>query len=609
MDHGCGGRCFRGVKIPFEKIRDFLYAEVMNSGEIRKKFLDFFKSKGHTIVPSSSLVPTDPSVLLTTAGMQQFKPYYLEEKSPYGDNVASIQKCFRTSDLDSIGDASHLSFFEMLGNFSFGGYFKENAIKYAYEFITKEMGLKIAYVSVFEGDEKNNIPADEESENIWKSIDPSLKIIRAGRTDNFWGPTGSEGPCGPTSEIYIDGVEIWNLVFNEYYYSGSQEELFSGVSSKKLEKLKTPGIDTGMGLERLAMAAQGKNNIFETDLFAPIIKLIPEKADFDERKKRIIADHMRGIVFLLSDGVRPSNKGVGYILRRLMRRVIAYEYLSQKYLIETEHHFLDKIIDKIVELYKSVPDYSKLDEQNRNGILWKEFSEERTKFLKALSRGLQEWVKLKTINAESVFKLYESLGLPFEVIKEIDSVKSKDLRYEDFEKELQKHQELSRTASAGMFKSGLADNSEMATKYHTATHLLLAALRKILGERVYQKGSNITAERMRLDFSHSEKMTAEQIKEAEDLVNEKIQEDLPVKIEEMSLEEAKKQGAMGVFESKYGEKVKVYTIGPSASSGLAFSQEICAGPHVERTGILGKFKIVKEEASSAGVRRVKAVLE
>jgi len=556
------------------------------------------------IVPSSSLVPSDPSVLLTSAGMQQFKSYYLNEKSPYGENVTSVQKCFRTSDLDSIGDESHLSFFEMLGNFSFGGYFKEEAIKYAHEFITKEMGLKIDYVSVFKDDSADGISEDRDSEKIWKSIDPSLKIVKAGKTDNFWGPTGSEGPCGPTTEIYVNNVEIWNLVFNEYYKD----------ANGKYSLLKTPGVDTGMGLERLAMVSQGKNNVFDTDLFQPF-----NFFTFLGRDGRIIADHLRGSMFLIADGIKPSNKGAGYILRRLIRRIVV--------ICKINSIPLESLISRVERAINYYNFYKELP-INKDKII-KEIKEEVNEFNKIIEKGLNEFFKkypemrVEAITPGKAYKFHavkiihdafyfhQTFGLTIDIIKDL-AKKSGHIVDEDvFNREFQKHQQLSRTASVGMFKSGLADHSEQVIKYHTAAHLMLAALRKVLGKHVSQKGSNITGERLRFDFSHPEKMTSEQIKLVEDAVNEKIQEDLPVKMEEMSLEEAKKQGAMGVFESKYGERVKVYTIkdnSSQASSESPFSREICGGPHVERTGLLGKFKIIKEESSSAGVRRIKAVL-
>ena len=545
----------------------------MTSREIREKFLEFFEKRGHKIVPSSSLLPKDdPSVLLTTAGMQQFKPYYTGEKDPIKDfgarRAASIQKSFRTSDIDSVGDESHLTFFEMLGNFSFGDYFKEDAIKWAWEFITKEIGIspERCLVSVFQGD--NEVPEDKESIEIWESLGlPDNKIKKAGREDNFWGPTGNEGPCGPTSEIYIDGIEVWNLVFNQYYQH----------PDKTLTPLKQNGVDTGMGLERLAMAAQNVSSIFETDLFKPLIKT-----------NRIMLDHSRAISFLISDGVMPSNKEQGYILRRLMRRVMTIK--------DIECADIENLLKRVVKEYKNF--YPELNED----LILSVFREENLKFKKAIQQGLRELDKLEKLDAISAFKLFESYGLTFDVIKDFAGTKAANLNQKDFDAEFKKHQELSRTASAGMFKGGLADASEATIKYHTAAHLMLAALRQVLGKQVSQKGSNITPERLRFDFSYNQKMTPEEIKQVEDLVNDKIKEDLPVKMEEMTLEEAKAVGATGVFESKYGERVKVYTIGD-------FSKEICGGPHVKHTGEIGKFKIIKEESSSAGIRRIRAIVE
>jgi len=557
----------------------------MTSKEIRKNFLEFFEKRGHKIVPSSSLLPKDdPSVLLTTAGMQQFKSYYTGEKDPIKDfgarRAASIQKSFRTSDIDKVGNESHLTFFEMLGNFSFGDYFKENAIKWAWEFITKEMGIspERCYVSVFNGD--NEVPEDKESIEIWKSLGLSdNKIKKAGRKDNFWGPTSNEGPCGPTSEIYVDNIEIWNLVFNEYYCN----------PDKILKPLKQKGVDTGMGLERLAMAIQNTPTVFETDLFMDII---PEglPAIMDERIRRIILDHGRAVVFLISDKVRPSNKEQGYILRRLMRRMMVHFY--------KEINFLDieNLLKGVVRKYKDF--YDNLDET----IVLQVFREENEKFRQAMQNGIRELKKIDILDAVRAFNLFESYGLTFDVIKDFAGTKAANLNQKDFDAEFKKHQELSRTASAGMFKGGLADASEETIKYHTAAHLMLAALRQVLGDQVSQKGSNITPERLRFDFSYNQKMAPEEIRQVEDLVNDKIKEDLPVKMEEMTLEEARTAGATGAFESKYGERVKVYSIDN-------FSKEICGGPHVKHTGEIGKFKIIKEESSSAGIRRIRAIVE
>jgi len=599
----------------------------MTHSEIREKFLKFFSAKGgpatggeHRIVPSSSLLPTDPSVLFTTAGMQQFKDYYTGKANAMKDfgslNTVSIQKSMRTSDIDEVGDESHLTFFEMLGNFSFGGYWKKEAISYAHEFITKEMGLKIDCVSVFGGED--NISADDESEQIWKSIDSSIEVKRMGRSDNFWGPTGDEGPCGPTTEIYVNGVEIWNVVFNEYYCN----------KDKSLTKLEKPGIDTGMGLERLAMVVQGKKNIFETDLFEPIFKLTP--SDLDIKIKRIISDHSRSVAFLLSCGVRPSNKEQGYVLRRLMRRVI-------NHLSGSDTTLTHDIFAKIVEIYgQSYPNL------NTNTLIY-EFDHEKEKFDKTLRHGLKELERLSEVDAQSAFRLYESFGLPFEIIKDVAGEKAKSLTREAFDEKFKKHQEKSRAGAEKKFgghgllmdtgelkvpilpptekqnrgssisqpnqKSDLGEigteNEEelkKATRLHTATHLLHASLRKILGTEVHQAGSDITPERLRFDFTFSRKVTPEEIKQVEDLVNEAIQKDYPVTKEEMSYEDAIKSGAMAFFKLKYPPRVNVYSVGD-------FSKELCGGPHVSHSAEIGKLKITKEEAVSAGVRRIRATVD
>ena len=550
----------------------------MSSAELRKKFLEFFEKQGHKIVPSSSLIPDDPSVLLTVAGMQQFKKYYTDPALAPAPNIASIQKCFRTSDIDEVGDESHLTFFEMLGNFSFGGYFKKEAIEYAKEFL-ESIGLKIEYVSVFAGDDKT--PFDKESYEVWQKL--GIKDIRkASREDNFWGPTGTEGPCGPTTEIYINGVEIWNIVFNEYYCK----------ADGTLEKLKTPGVDTGMGLERLAMVSQNKKNIFETDLFNALMRQASEE---DVRKKRIIADHIRAIAFLISDGVQPSNKEQGYVLRRLMRRVISYGadvYELLKVVADDKnykHYKLD--FEKLVEIY---------NDENNN-------------FAKALRLGLKELEKLELevekIDAKKAFDLYQNFGLPFEIIKD----KVKNLKREDFDKESEKHQEISRAGvekkfgghglllDTGELKAANEEELKKVTRLHTATHLLQAALRKVLGDAVEQRGSDITAERTRFDFTFGRKLTPAELKKVEDLVNEAISRALEVTMEEIDFEEAKKSGALHFFREKYPPRVKVWTAGD-------FSREVCGGPHVKNTREVGKFVILKEEAVAAGVRRIRATV-
>ncbi|HXF43936.1 MAG TPA: alanine--tRNA ligase-related protein [Candidatus Paceibacterota bacterium] len=575
----------------------------MNSEEIRKKFLQFFKKNGHAIVPSSSLVPDDPSVLLTTAGMQQFKRYYtgeLDAKKDFGaTSTASVQKCFRTSDIDEVGDESHLTFFEMLGNFSFGGYFKEKAIEYAKEFVEDIMGLRIGYVTVFDpqkvpaGDWRKGVPRDDESRAIWGKL--GVKDVRAAGTDVFWGPTGSEGPCGPTTEIYVNGVEIWNIVFNEFYCD----------KSKKLTPLGTLGVDTGMGLERLAMVSQNVSTIFDTDLFTPLMRILPSNLSL--RTRRILADHVRGIAFLISDGVRPSNKEAGYILRRLMRRLQTHLYLTGNP-IEPFHLFAE-----VNENYEKF--YPELNGE----LIFEEWDAERARFEKTLATGLKELERIKKLDAKSAFAIFSSYGLPYEIIKELGGDKAKNLTRETFDEEFAKHQEISRAGQekkfgghglildTGELKAGNEEELKKVTRLHTATHLLNQALREVLGKEVEQRGSDITTERTRFDFTFPRKMTSEEIKKVEEIVNQKIKEDLPVNFKEMPKAEAEQTGALHFFKGKYPDRVKVYYIGKSLEN--AWSKEFCGGPHVTRTGEIGKFKITKEEASSAGIRRIRATVE
>jgi alanyl-tRNA synthetase len=581
----------------------------MNSSEIRQRFLDFFEQRGHKIVPSSSLLPTDPSVLFTTAGMQQFKEYFLGKESPYGKRVASCQKCFRTSDIETVGDISHLTFVEMLGNFSFGDYFKKETINWAYEFITKELGLKIDYVSVFAGDPSTSsgqvVPEDKESEKIWLNLGiPVSKIKKIGREDNFWGPTGLEGPCGPTTEIYLNNIEVWNLVFNEYYQD----------RDGKLTPLKQKGVDTGMGLERLAMVVQGKSSVFETDLFFPIIKEIrnwkleisPSGSPFcvqgnwklRERSERILADHITSAVFLISEGIFPSNVERGYILRRILRRAIRYGKL-----LNLPKNFLIPLAQKVIEIYKDVYTETKIKE---NDILVAIQNEEE-KFEETLSNGLKKLDKMINSNQEitgaTAFDIYQTYGFPLEMTQEIMLEKGKELKNaEEFSIFSKKHQEISRVGVEKKFGGIGKDAGLIQTRLHTVTHLLHQALREVLGSHVKQMGSDITAQRLRFDFSHSQKMTPEEIKKVEDLVNQKIKENLEVRKEEMNYQEAIKSGALAFFKEKYPDKVSVYSVG-------GFSKEICAGPHINKTSELGKFKIVKEESSGAGTRRIRAVLE
>jgi len=562
----------------------------MSSKELRKKFLDFFKNKDHNIVKSSSLLPNDSSVLFTTAGMQQFKEYYLDKKSPYGNKVASCQKCFRTSDIEEVGDERHLTFFEMLGNFSFGDYFKKEAIYFAKEFLDT-LNLKIDYVTVFEGD--GEIQKDVDSYNVWKELgfsEEKNNLIFKGRDENFWGPTGEEGPCGPTTEIYINGIEIWNLVFNEYFQD----------KNKKLTLLKKKGVDTGMGLERLSMIVQNKPTIFETDLFLPIIKEIENQFNLKYENNnyyfRIIADHIKSAVFLISENIYPSNIERGYILRRLIRRAIRYGKL-----MNLPSGFLLPLAKKVIEIYKDVYCEIKLSENN---ILTVILNEEE-KFEKTLNKGLKQFEKIaekKEITGEEAFHLYDTYGFPIELTKELADEKNIKVDIGGFYNFFKKHQEVSRKGVEAKF-GGIGKNADYnATRLHTATHLLQSALREVLGESVRQMGSDINSFRLRFDFSFPRKLTNEEIQKIEGIVNQKIKEDLEVKREEMSYEKAIRSGALSFFKEKYPPKVSVYSIGD-------FSKEICAGPHVKKTSELKKFKIIKEESSGANIRRIRAVLE
>ena len=564
-----------------------------SSPELREKFLDFFEKKGHKIVPSSSLIPTDPSVLFTTAGMQQFKPYYLGEKSPYGPNVATSQKCFRTSDIEEVGDNRHLTFLEMLGNFSFGDYFKEEAIKLAYELLNSKFQIQNSKmtVTVFKGNA--DVPRDEESVKIWGKLGFSEEkgnLRFAGREDNFWGPTGLEGPCGPTTEIYVKGLEIWNLVFNEYYQD----------REGKLTPLKQKGVDTGMGLERLAMIVQNKPSVFETDLFEPIIQEISnlksQISKLNEKAVRIIADHIKSAVFLISEGILPSNVERGYVLRRILRRAIRFGKL-----LNLPKNFLIPLAQRTIKIYQDI--YPEV-KQKENDILTV-IQNEGEKFEKTLESGLKQFEKISQkgdISGIDAFHLYDTYGFPLELTEELAKEKELGVDKKGFEEAFKKHQEISRAGAEKKFGGIGKDTTYEATKLHTATHLLHAALRKILGTNVKQMGSDITSQRLRFDFSHPQKLTPDEIKKVEDLVNQKIQEDLEVKKEEMGYEEAIKLSALAFFKEKYPDKVSVFSIG-------SFSKEICAGPHIKRTSELGHFKIIKEESAGANLRRIRAILE
>ncbi|MFC1687718.1 alanine--tRNA ligase, partial [Patescibacteria group bacterium] len=605
--------------------------------DIRKKYLSFFKKNKHVIVDASGLVPADdPSVLFTTAGMQQFKPYFLGKKDPKKDfnstRLASSQLVFRTSDIESVGDSSHLTLFEMLGNFSIGDYFKKEAIKLAFEFLIQKMHLEKEkmYATYFSGD--RNIPADEDTSKLLLKYIPRQRIFPFGKKDNWWGPTGDSGPCGPSAEIHFDNtgkqckkgdacepncecgrfVELWNLVFTEYNQS----------KTEKLTKLPQKNIDTGLGLERLAMVVQKKNSVFETDLYDPLIKIIEKDINFgkinqyeDERRKRIIADHIKGVFFLLSEGVVFSNKEQGYILRRIFRRA------SDQYL--HPHFNFDELFKSLISMYGSaypktgqkfneVQQVLKGEDEAYRKLLQVSVDEVVEKYVKH-SKNYPDYDKTekkpsrRIMTAQDAFNLYSTYGISPDRLKR----KGYDFPIDEFENEVKKHQEKSREGSKSKFgghglanvDSGLMTKDEMwnITRNHTATHLLHQALRSILGNHVKQQGSDINTERLRFDFEHPEKLTDKQKKDIEDLVNSEIERDEPVKSKEMPLKDALDSGALSFFREKYPPVVSVYSVGD-------FSKEICGGPHVDHTKQIGKFTIVSEKSSGAGIRRIKATI-
>lgn len=583
----------------------------MKAIEIRNKFLKFFKKHNHTIIPSAPLIPeNDPSVLFTTAGMQPLVPYLLGEKHPGGKRIADYQKCVRTVDIDSVGDNRHLTYFEMLGNWSLGDYFKKEAIAMSYKFLTEELGIDPEKLSVtcFAGDA--DAPKDIEAFEAWKNAGiPEERIYFYGKEDNWW-IAGEEGPCGPDTEMFLDTgkpacsencqpscncgkyVEIWNNVFMEYY-----------KSKDGIKKLEQKNVDTGLGLERMAMLLQKVETPFDTELFKPVMEELEKLEKIDDIKsRRIVAEHLRSSIMIIADGGRPSNIDRGYVLRRLIRRMTRH---MSKLQIDLENisDLIDLTINNLNEMYPEL--------QTKRDIIKNVIIEEKDKFIKTLGHGEKEFEKVinkleqenkNVIDGKTIFKLYETYGFPPEITADLAQEKGYKIDLTEFDKLFKEHQEKSRLGSEQKFKGGLAEQNEITTAYHTATHLLHQALRNVLGDHVKQSGSNITTERLRFDFSHPEKMTPEQIKQVEDIVNEQIKRDLNVVSEEMPLEEAKKSGAIGLFENKYGDTVKVYTIGD-------FSKEICGGPHVKHTGELGHFKIKKEESSSAGIRRIKAILE
>ena len=584
----------------------------MKAIEIRNKYLNFFKRHGHSVIPSAPLIPeNDPSVLFTTAGMQPLVPYLLGEKHPEGTRLTDFQKCVRTNDINEVGDNRHLTYFEMLGNWSLGDYFKEESVAMSYEFLTKELGIPAEKISVtcFAGDE--DCPKDTVTTECWKKAGiPEERIYFFGKDDNWW-IAGEEGPCGPDTEMFYDTgkekcsegcnpscgcgkyVEIWNNVFMEYLKT----------SDGKYQKLKQQNVDTGLGLERMTMLLQGKKTPFEIEIFKPVMDKLEELEKVDDiASRRIVAEHLRSSMMIILDGGIPSNVDRGYILRRLIRRMTRR---LRKLQIDTNQisTLIDISIDAQKELY---PELETNKERIKTVII-----EEINKFEKTLERGEREFNKIvnklkaenkDTISGQDLFTLYETYGFPPEVTQDLAEEQGIKIDNTEFDRLFKEHQEKSRIGSEQKFKGGLSGNGEMETKYHTATHLLNAALKQVIGKDVHQKGSNITPERMRFDFSCDHKLTDEEKKQVEDLVNKWINEDLPVTIEEMSKEDAIKSGAECMFIEKYPDIVTVYSIGD-------VSKELCGGPHVKNTKVLGTFKIKKEEACSAGVRRIKAILE
>ncbi len=580
----------------------------MKAIEIRNKYLDFFKKHGHVVIPSAPLIPeNDPSVLFTTAGMQPLVPYLLGEKHPEGTRLTDYQKCVRTNDIDEVGDNRHLTYFEMLGNWSLGDYFKEESIKMSFEFLTKELGIPVEKLSVtcFAGDE--DCPRDEVAANAWKKAGiPEDHIYYYGKDDNWW-IAGEEGPCGPDTEMFYDTgkpacspdcqpscdcgkyVEIWNNVFMEYF-----------KDKNGYRKLEQKNVDTGLGLERMTMLLQGKETPFDTELFAPVMKKLEELQKIDNiESRRIIAEHLRSSMMIIADGGRPSNLDRGYVLRRLIRRMIRHMNKLQinldelKTLIEINVENLGEMYEELIKNEKTI----------KSVII-----EEKDKFVKTLEKGEREFEKeiaklsdTKMIPGNIVFRLYDTYGFPPEVTKELAMENEYEIDIKEFNELFKKHQEKSRAGSEQKFKGGLAETTEETIAYHTATHLLNAAIKKVVGKDAHQRGSNITVDRMRFDFNCDHKLSDEEKKQIEDLVNTWIEEGLPVTKQEMNKEDAIKSGAECMFIEKYPDIVTVYTIGD-------VSKELCGGPHVTNTKELGRFKIKKEESSSSGVRRIKAVL-
>ncbi|MBU0760626.1 MAG: alanine--tRNA ligase [Nanoarchaeota archaeon] len=585
--------------------------------ELIKAYVEFFKSKKHHEIPSASLIPeNDPTVLFTTAGMHPLVSYLQGQRHPYGRRLVNAQKCIRTGDIDEVGNETHHTFFEMLGNWSLGDYWKKDAIEFSFEFLTRvlEIPVERLAVSCFAGDE--TAPRDGESAEIWKSLGiPEERIVFLSKSENWWGPAGETGPCGPDTEMFYwigpeevlpekfdsedkNWVEIWNDVFMQY----------NRTKEGRYESLSQKNVDTGMGVERTIAVLLGLDDNYKTPMFWPIIEEIEllsgKKYEDNKKEFRIIADHIKAAVFILGDerGVNPSNLGQGYVLRRLIRRAIRYGKI-----LGIEGDFTVNVAKTVLPIY---PDYQELHRNHK--FIYAELEEEEKRFRQTLEKGLKMFEKVakdEIISGREAFLLFQSFGFPIEMTVELANERGAKVDLEEYNEEFKKHQDLSRTSSAGQFKSGLADDSEQTKKLHTATHLLVEALKRVLNADVKQKGSNITPARSRFDFSFERKLTDEERQAVEDLVNEKISRGLEVKREEVPLQEAFEAGAQGEFGAKYPDVVSVYTVvEPDEEKGY-FSKEICTGPHVRNTKDIGKFKILKEESVSAGVRRVKSVVE
>lgn len=580
----------------------------MTASVLKKLFLDFFVDKGHKVIPNAPLVPeNDPSVLFTTAGMHPLVPFLLGESHPLGRRLCNVQRCLRTDDIDQVGDGSHHTFFEMLGNWSLGDYWKREAINFSWEFYTRVLKIDPQKISVscFAGDDQ--APKDEETAQVWRSLGiPQNRIYFLGRKENWWGPVGDTGPCGPDSEFFYDtGKPACGPKCNVACHCGKYLELGNNVfmqydrrADGQYQALGQKNVDFGGGVERaLAVLCGSPEDHYRTELFWPLIKkmemIFGRKYTDSQQSYRIMADHLRAAVFLVNDGVLPGNKDQGYVLRRLIRRTAV-----KKYQLGKDYDWVNfkELVQAVIEIYHG--DYFAKGAAEK---IWPVLENELVRFGKTLERGLREFERAGVLTPKMAFALYQSYGFPFEITQELVNQKGQKIDQEEFKQEFKRHQQLSRQGAAVRFAGGLADHSLVVTKYHTATHLLQQALRQVLGNHVQQVGSNITDKRLRFDFKHPQALADEQISKVEQIVNQKIKQNLPVKAAVMSLTEAKKQGALAFFDSRYTDQVKVYSIGD-------FSKEVCAGPHVTSTGKIGTINIVKQKAVGAGRRRLYATL-